>query len=348
MRLLAAALLLLLGSGCSQLDYYAQATRGHWQLLQASRPIEHILADPDQPQALRTRLQQVLDVRHFASQSLGLPDNRSYQAYADIGRPFVVWNVFATPEFSLEPLTHCFAIAGCVAYRGYYQPARARGLAARLQIQGMDTAVVGVDAYSTLGWLPDPLPSSLLRHSDERLAGVIFHELAHQQYYLKGDTAFNESFASFVERQGLAQWQGAARHPPPSEADQRQRQFTELVLATRQRLQQLYRQPLPATQLRQLKQAEFDRLAIDYQRLRDQHWQGDRRYDGWFDKPLNNARLLPFGLYDQWVDAFARLFEHSGRDWPRFYDEVSKLGMLPTVQRHARLQQLLDAHAPSP
>lgn len=336
-RLLSAALLPVLLAGCSSLGYYAQLADGQWQLLRARRPVAEVLADPHQPTALRQRLAQSQTARAFASARLGLPDNRSYRLYADLGRRYAVWNLFATAEFSLQPLSHCFPIAGCVAYRGYFDEQRARGAAALLRQRGMDTEVAGVEAYSTLGWFDDPLLPGMLAWNEAQVAALIFHELAHQRLYLPGDTAFNESFARFVEEEGLRQWRAARGLPPPAEHLARQReQFVALVLAARQRLERLYAQPLPPEQMRTAKQAEFQRLRHDYAALRDGPWRGDRRFDAWFARPLNNARLLPFGLYEQWVPAFAALFAEAGGDWPRFYARAAGLARLaPEARRRA-------------
>lgn len=335
-------LTLLALTGCSTLDYYRHLAAGQVQLLKARQPIEPLLGDPQTDPALQQRLALALQARAFASAELGLPDNRSYRLYADIQRPFVVWNVFATAEFSLQPELHCFPIAGCVAYRGYYSESRARGAAALLAGQGLDTYIGGVEAYSTLGWFDDPILNTMLRWSDERLVAVIFHELAHQQLYVADDTAFNESFASFVEREGLRQWRAARNLAALDPEGERQReQFIALVLASRERLQQLYASDLPEAAMRRAKQAEFVRLRRDYAALREQQWNGVGRYDGWMAAPLNNARLLPFGLYDQWVPAFAQLFEQAQRDWPRFYQAVAELGQLDTRERQARLQALM-------
>lgn len=340
LRRLAVPLLALLLDGCSTLDYYAHLGKGQWQLLQAREPVERLIAAPGTDPKLAQRLRLSQTARDFASAHLYLPDNRSYRLYADLYRPFVVWNVFATPEFSLEPKLHCFPIAGCVAYRGYYQQGRARGAAALLREQGLDTYIGGVEAYSTLGWFDDPLLSTMLRWSDERLVTVIFHELAHQQYYLAGDTAFNESFATFVEREGLRQWHAARGETPPASDDRQRQQFVELVLASRERLRQLYASGLPEQDMRAAKQAEFERLRRDYRALRQREWGGQGRFDAWIDSPLNNAKLLPFGLYDQWVPAFAALFEREGRNWPAFYKAVAQLGELPEAKRLAELQSL--------
>jgi predicted aminopeptidase len=328
-------------SGCSSVSYYGQLASGQWQLLQAREPVAKVIGDPARPQPLRDHLVQAQKARTFASEQLHLPDNQSYRLYADIGRTYVVWNVFATQEFSLAAQNHCFPIAGCVAYRGYYSQGAARGEAALLKLQGMDVSIGGVEAYSTLGWFNDPIMSSMLSWGDERLATLIFHELAHQRFYVKDDTEFNESFATFVEQEGTRQWRVARGLAPIGSAALQQRdQFTRLVLDTRKRLETLYAQPLAADAMRRAKAAEFERLRSEYRQVRDSQWGGDKRYDAWVNQPMNNARLLPFGLYDQWVPAFAALFRQEGENWLKFYAAVERMGQLPVAQRKAALRQL--------
>lgn len=336
---LLAALLL---NGCSSVAYYGQLAEGQWQLLRARQPVTQVIADPATPLQLRSHLAHAEQARVFASQQLKLPDNRSYRVYADIGRPYVVWNVFATPELSLQPVTHCFPIAGCVAYRGYYQQGAARGAAALMRQDGLDVYVGGVEAYSTLGWFDDPILSSMVGWGDERLATLIFHELAHQRFYVQNDTEFNESFASFVEQEGTRQWR-VARGLAAIGGDQGQQreQFIRLVLASRERLQAIYSGTLDEAHKRQAKRAEFERLRREYRQVRDGQWGGDKRYDAWVYGPLSNAKLLPFGLYDQWVPAFEALFREVGGDWGRFYERVEQLGRLPISERKAALQGLM-------
>ena len=336
---LLAALLL---NGCSSVAYYGQLAEGQWQLLRARQPVAQVIADPATPPQLRSHLAHAEQARVFASQQMKLPDNHSYRVYADIGRPYVVWNVFATPELSLQPVTHCFPIAGCVAYRGYYQQGAARGAAALMRQDGLDVYVGGVEAYSTLGWFDDPILSSMVGWGDERLATLIFHELAHQRFYVQNDTEFNESFASFVEQEGTRQWR-VARGLAAIGGDQGQQreQFIRLVLASRERLQAIYSGTLDEAHKRQAKRAEFERLRREYRQVRDGQWGGDKRYDAWVYGPLNNAKLLPFGLYDQWVPAFEALFREVGRDWGRFYERVEQLGRLPIADRKAALQRLM-------
>ncbi|MDD1977401.1 MULTISPECIES: aminopeptidase [Pseudomonas] len=347
-RCLVPVLALGLLNGCSSVNYYGQLASGQLQLLQARKPVAELVADPSTAPKLRQHLLQAEQARAFASAQLKLPDNRSYRVYADIGRPFVVWNVFATPEFSLEPQTHCFPIAGCVAYRGYYSQGAARGAAALQKQQGLDVYVGGVEAYSTLGWFDDPILNTMLRWGDERLATVIFHELAHQRLYVADDTSFNESFATFVEQEGSRQWRVARGLAAQTEDDSQQRdQFVGLVLASRERLKTLYAAPLTDAGKRAGKHAEFERLRRDYRSLRDSQWGGNGRYDAWINAPMNNAKLLPFGLYDQWVPVFEVLFAQSGRDWEVFYARVEALGQRSPEERLQALKSIADKAAPS-
>ena len=341
LRILFPGVIFLLLNGCASVSYYGQLANGQLHLLRAREPVSNVIADSGRDQQLRAHLAQSQKARTFASQRLHLPDNQSYRLYADIGRPFVVWNVFATPEFSLKPQSHCFPVAGCVAYRGYYSQSAARGEAALQRLQGMDVSIGGVEAYSTLGWFNDPIMSSMMGWGDERLATLIFHELAHQRFYVKDDTEFNESFATFVEQEGTRQWRAFRGLPPDNGTLVQQRdQFIQLVLDTRTRLEKLYALPLAAEQMRERKAAEFEQLRREYRTLRNSQWAGNKRYDAWINAPLNNARLLPFGLYDQWVPAFSALFGQANGDWVRFYAAVEKLGALPDGERKAALRAL--------
>lgn len=335
-------LAILLLSGCSSLSYYTQLASGQLALLRAREPVSEVIADPQRDSKLRDHLLKSQQARAFASQHLHLPDNQSYRLFADIHRPYVVWNVFATGEFSLDPVTHCFPIAGCVAYRGYYDQNAARGEAALQKLDGKDVYVSGVEAYSTLGWFNDPIISSMMHWGDERLATLIFHELAHQRFYVKDDSEFNESYATFVEEEGTRQWRAARGLPPETASSETQRrdQLTQLVLNTRDRLTALYAEPLGADVMRQRKAAEFERLRSEYRQMRDSQWGGDKRFDAWVYAPMNNARLLPIGLYDQWVPAFEALFRQVNGDWPAFYTAVEKLGGLPKDERKAALERL--------
>jgi len=329
--------------------YYVDMAEGHIDLMSARQPIDQLLADPATDPQLKERLRQVLVARRWAVTQLQLPDNGSYTGYADLGRNYVVWNVFATPELSLEPREQCFLFAGCLAYQGFYAEDDAGERAAEFSERGDDVYVGGVAAYSTLGWFDDPVLNTMMQWSDATLIGTVFHELAHQQLYVKNDTRFNESYASFVEQQGLSDF--LREHPQARQTDPlawgRRTQFVRLILASRQRLEDLYASPLPDAEKRQRKAEEFTRLQADYAHLRDGAWGGDTSYDEWFSKaPLNNARLLPFGLYDEDVPAFAALFEQNGRDWRRFHAAAEALSRLDEAERREKLAGLIRRSRP--
>lgn len=336
-------------AGCATLGYYAHLANGQMDLLAKREPIEWILKDPKRDAELRRRLALVLDARRFAIETLALPDNGSYTLYADIGRPYVVWNVFATREFSLEPIESCFPLAGCLAYRGHYDKARAQKQAQQMRDQGYDVDIGGVPAYSTLGWFDDPVLSTMMRWNDADLVGTVFHELGHQRLYVKDDTTFNESYARFVEQQGLRDFFAAGRiDAVESEtARRREAQFVALVIATRRRLAETYSLPLSPEAMRERKAQAFADLRRDYEALRDGEWNGQSDYDGWFARELNNASLLPVSLYDEWVPAFSALFAQSGRDWIRFHAACADLGRLDAIQRKQRLAELQAAAAAS-
>ncbi len=348
---LATALFLtILLSGCADTRYYLQSLGGHLQMMQAARPVAQWLADDSVTPVLKQRLALAQRIRAFAVTELQLPDNASYQRYADLQRRSVVWNVVAAPEFSLTLKTWCFPVAGCVGYRGYFSEAQAREQAQELQRTGLETSVYGVPAYSTLGWLNwvggDPLLNTFIRFPEGELARMIFHELAHQVLYVKDDTLFNESFATAVERLGGERW--LAVHGSESarreyaEFDNRRRQLRALGLATRTRLAEIYKQneaPAPDKQsVIAMKNIAMQDFREDYARLKSS-WGGYAGYDAWV-AGANNAALGAQAAYDELVPAFEALFDREGKDWRRFYEAVRRLSQMPAVERLRALKQI--------
>lgn len=339
-RLIAIMAVGLLLGACSSLRYYAQAAHGQGRLIVHQRKISRLVRDPATDPKLAARLQLAQQARRFASKRLDLPDNRSYMGYVALDRPYVVWNVFATPRFSVHAVPQCFPITGCVAYRGWFKEADAKADATRLQAHGDDVWVGGVSAYSTLGWFADPILSSMLRWDDDELDSTIFHELAHQLIYVKGDTAFNESFATFVQTEGLREWRQSRGLPPHERTRAMDDGFTRLVLDLRARLKALYASAEDEAAMATGKQREIAAFRRRYAQWRERDWPGNHRYDSWVAQPINNARLLPFGLYDQWTSAFAVLFRRAENHWPAFYASVRTLAGMPKPQREQALKAL--------
>jgi predicted aminopeptidase len=343
MRIIVVTMLLAL-AGCAEFGYYMQSTGGQFDIWNRERPIGDVIADPATPAALREKLEGVRRIREFASRELGLPDNASYRRYADLGRPFVVWNVFATPEFSTKPVRWCFPVAGCVGYRGYFDKAEADRFAADLAAVGDDVYVGGVPAYSTLGWFADPVLNTFAHYPDPGIARLIFHELAHQVVYVRNDSVFNESFAVTVAREGIRRW--LARHGSAHDKStyeqmrQRRENFVRLIQAYRERLDALYASGLAPQEMRERKRELFDAMTRDYGKLKA-GWNGFGGYDRWFAQQPNNAQIASVTIYTQMVPAFQALLEREGRDLPRFYAAVRALAGLDKQERTRRLDSLL-------
>ena len=348
-RLLGSALLLALG-GCAGpttgLGYYWQSVSGHLQLMQAARPVQDWLADPQTPQPLKLRLETAQRIRTFASTQLALPDNASYHRYAALERRAAVFNVVAAPEFSLTLQTWCFPVAGCVGYRGYFDEAHAQAFADNLP-PALEVSVYPVPAYSTLGWMNwaggDPLLSTFIGYPEGELARLVFHELAHQVLYAQDDTVFNESFATAVERLGGERWLAHAGEGARAEYtrfDDRRRAFRAHTLATRQRLQAVYADAALDDTTRRLRKAQvMADFRSSYEELK-QSWDGYAGYDPWVAR-ANNATFGAQAAYDELVPAFEALFESEGRNFARFYDAVRDLSRLPRDERTANLRALL-------
>ncbi|MET3495315.1 aminopeptidase [Variovorax boronicumulans] len=355
----AAAALLL--SGCADLGYYWQSASGHIDIMRAARPVPEWLADPATSAPLKAKLELTQRIRRFASAELGLPDNASYKSYADLHRPAAVWNVVAAPPYSLTLKSWCFPVAGCVGYRGYYSEDAAKAEAEAQRLLDLEVAVYPVPAYSTLGWMNwaggDPLLSTFIGYPEGELARLVFHELAHQVLYVPGDTVFNESYATAVERIGGAMWlQREAGEPARREYaqfDGQRQDFRALALNTRRALTQVYESPeakakdWPAVEA--LKKAAMADFRARYAELK-KGWSGPRQgaYDGWVAR-ANNAAFGAQGAYDDLVPSFEALFEREGRSWPRFYTEVRRIAALPTTdERRSALQAatgILQTHS---
>lgn len=342
-KLFTAALLGMLASmsGCATVEYAHHAWQGQREVSRASVPVQDILADPQADAMLKARLSLALEARRFASEELGLPDNASYTRYVALPHNYVLWNIFVTPELSLRPVEHCYPFAGCMAYKGFFDEQRTQREAQSWRDKGHDVHTDGVPAYSTLGMYDDPILSSMLHWNDDYLAELIFHELAHQQFYVRDDTAFNESFATFIGQEGMRRWRAEQGLPPPDAGERRMRSdLVELIMRTRDDLQKMYASDLDDAAKREGKAQRFEQLKRDYETMRDERWNGDRRFDPWFSAELNNASLLPFGLYDQWVPAFEALFEENEGDWNSFYQAVRELGGRKPEAREAALLEL--------
>ena len=328
------ALIAVSSGGC----YLLQSAQGQLDLMSKRQPITRVIAEPSTPPALRSQLEAVAAIRDFASRELGLPDNGSYRSYADVGRRYVVWNVVAAPEFSVDPKEWCYPIVGCVAYRGYFSEDRARRFAARLRGQGFDVTVGGVAAYSTLGHFNDPVLNTMMGWNDVELAAIIFHELTHQLLYVPNDSSFNEALATTVEEEGVRRW----LHAQGRDADlanhlvqqQHYVQVIDLLSSTRAELRAVYASGLAPEPMREKKRAAFASMRASFARLKA-GWGGHAPFEAWFDEDLNNAHLASIATYFTCVPGFERELRAAGGDLSVFYARVRALAKLDQKKRDA-------------
>jgi predicted aminopeptidase len=341
------AAVVLLIAACSGGCYILQSAQGQLSLMSKRKPIAEVIEEPSTPAALRAQLESVTAIRNFASQDLGLPDNGSYRSYADVGREYVVWNVVAAPEFSVEPDLWCFPIVGCVAYRGYFVEAKARRFAEGLRAKGLDVVVGGVAAYSTLGHFDDPILNTMVEWDDVQLASIIFHELTHQLLYVSDDAAFNEALATTVEEEGVRRWL-KQQNRDKDLADylleqERYLQVIDLLSATRDELRALYAQKMPAEQMRERKRELIGAMRESYAALKSQ-WGAHAPFDAWFKEDINNAHLASIATYYACVPGFKRELRAVNGDLPAFYRRVRQLAKLEQQRRDELVCGESDAH----
>ncbi len=331
-------------NSCSTLNYYSQAVHGHLKLLKSREEISEVIASDSTDDVLKKKLSQALLIRQFASEKLGLPDNDSYKSFVKTGKKYITWNVIAASEFSLQAKTWCFPVAGCVSYKGYFSEKSANNFANQLSSEGYDTAVTGATAYSTIGWFDDPILDTMLNGRETRLAGLIFHELAHQQLYVKGDSDFNEAFASFVEQQGVRNWlvekNDAAGLQRYQNLLDRRKDFSDLLLSARIRLQTVYASSSTDSNKRIDKQSQFETLRQEYLLFKSR-WDGFSGYDGWFSQELNNANLVASATYRRLVPAFTALYKSADQNMKKFYEEANNIAQKDKQERENVLAGLL-------
>lgn len=334
-------------AGCSQLGYLAQATRGQLEITLSRKPIDQVLASTWATPQTKERLELVKRIRQFAIEELDLPQNSSYTTYSELGRRYVIWNVIAAPPYDLTLKTWCYPITGCLSYRGYFSEKKAGGYQESLIEEGYDTDLYGVVAYSTLGWLSDPVLDTFLFYPDYALAGLIFHELAHQVLYVKDDSAFNEAFATAVEQEGVERWMRAEGNPGQISsyraAKEKNARIIALILDYRKRLGNAYENS-SESELVEEKARVLQELTSAYQSL-SKSGLGTRFWDQWFEEGVNNARLGGIATYHRLVPAFRAAIAKS-ESMAMFYKTAAEQGKVPIDERHAWLLRQMHANHP--
>ena len=304
-------LLLFVTLGSCNVSYLTQAMAGHFRIMNSRKSILKILKTNYLDSNSNDKLKMVLDIHEFAIRELGLPDNKSYTVYSELKEQYPGWNVYCAPKFSVEPKTWCYPIAGCVVYHGYFKKEKAVEFSEKMENEDFDVYMAPFIAYSTLGWYNDPILSTHLRYDSINLAGLIIHELAHQQLYVSGDSQFSEGFAVTVERAGVLHWlESLGRADQMAEAIQRwdyEDERVEIILEARNHLNIIY-------------QSNRDSISMSHEKDSTLHelqkvLNIDRR-------ELNNAFFVPVSTYHSRVQEFQSILDSCKGNFREFYDRM--------------------------
>ena len=296
MRRVALALLLPLLSGC----YILTQAQGQLRMLLNSRNIDELMADPRVPDKVKLKLLFVREVKEFGEHELGLARSANYESFYDTqGKP-ITYIVSASRKDRFQPHLWWFPIVGDVPYKGFFSRDDAVAEAQELEKQGLDVAMGTAAAYSTLGYFPDPVLSTMLSYPDEQLAALLLHELTHGTIYLPGGTDFNEGLASFVGWQGALEFARRTRGIHSLAYDRTVRAFAAeekrdaTSLAVFKKLDELYRSNRPSREIL----AEREKIT------------GGK---------VNNAEILMQRRYGRY-DEFRARFESAGGEWQPFFE----------------------------
>jgi len=341
MRWIISIPLLLFLVGCADTGYYWHNANGHLAVMNQRTDIDELLADDQLDSELRQRLQLVQEIRRFSIERLELPANDSYASYVELDQPWVVQNIFAAPEFSTRLYEWCYPVIGCASYRGYYDEARMLAYSDELKSRGFEVYIGKVSAYSTLGWFDDPVLSSFINWPDFRLAGLLFHELTHQQIYIDNDTTFNESLASAVQQVGTELWLKSR-----NQIDQLERltawsryrdEVIKLIGSTRERLSKIYAGDSDDVGKRESKARIFTEARNAHADIAARH-EIKNGFTHWFAGELNNARIGSVAAYNSLTPAFINMIRAYELDFAKFYEYAEDVGDLEPPARNSCLQ----------
>jgi predicted aminopeptidase len=326
LRLFCVCCLLLGLNSCRTLNFYTQAVSGQVSMMVRREPLAKVAARSETPAKLRDRLLLTEKVLAFAKQEMGLSSNGSYETYADIGREHLVWIVHAAPELSMTPKSWWYPVVGRQDYRGFFHEADAKEEARLLQLQGYETHIGEVDAYSTLGTFRDPVLNTFVLRDEADYVELLFHELTHHRLYVKKNTPFNEGLAEAVCREGVVRWFHHTGRPEEAERYRqrlkRYHQASAAITRCASELKTIYARPISDAEKRREKARAIAQLRDDLKILR-QTWGGG--LSSWIKGEINNARLISFTTYENEVPRFQEILRESHGDFGAFWKRIEQM-----------------------
>ncbi|MGJ4747503.1 aminopeptidase [Leptospira sp. SA-E8] len=325
------------GQGC--IPYLYHLGKEQAKILLQRKAISDVLADPEIPEATKTKLKEVEKIREFGIQELALAPEGGFKSFVQLDRPAIGWHVSACHPLRFESYTWWFPIAGTVPYKGYFSLEKAKEEEQSLKDQGFDTRIRITAGYSTLGWFEDPLFSSQLYEDPGDLASIIIHEMAHATVYFPGDSQFNESYASFVEDQGSDEYVlkigGQKLLSERKRSEEETKLYKNLILETANLLKSAYSEGGAENTLRKKKTeiiGDFRKkllqtkwTKINSQKLAEKDW--------------NNEDFIGMLRYNSGTSYFRKRFLEVGKDFSKFHEEMRKLKGKTLEERKALLEE---------
>ena len=316
------AMLLIAGAGCQNLDYAFNVAIGELHLLSAAVPIEAALeADTTLTDEQREKLELLVRARDYAEFTVGLDVGGSFRNFVNLHGEALSWNLSASRKDAFEPFVWNVPVVGTIPYIGYFDKAAAVAERDRITERGYDTYLYEVDAYSTIGLLPDPVASSLLRRSKGSLIATVIHESLHNTIWHFGGVTFNESLATFVGRTAGIEFLILEYGDDAELVEDTRRSYEDadrlnaFLLDLTAELDVLYASEVSSDTKIADRDAVFEAARLRFPEDVLPLMNRPERYAFYGEHRLNNAFLLATVRYQSGQETFEALFEQCDRDW---------------------------------
>lgn len=312
------------------LKYFASQGYGQAKISWNAQPLDDFLEKDTFADSLKEKVRLVQQIRLFTIEELGFKSSKSYtKLYDQKGEP-VLWNISACEPFAFKAKIWKFPIIGSFSYKGFFDKTKALELKESLEKENWDVSMYPVSAWSTLGWLNDPILSENLNLPIGHLSALIIHELAHGTLYIKDSTTYNENLANFVGDEGaklfLAKKYGQNSEQYQSYMNSKKDQylFKEFVLKAAKELEELYLQSdaIPLEEKRKTKRVYIEQFIAEF---KDIEFQNPRYADYFEDFEPNNAFFMGFVRYDSKRNSFEEEFENKfNSNFPAYFAYLKK------------------------
>ncbi len=325
-------LLVPLLTGCGNLLYLSKLGWHQSFITFQSIPVQEVLMDETLEDEEREKIHIIQEVKRYGEERLGLRRTGSYTKFFEVKRP-VLYIITASEKDRLHPYHWNFPIIGRATYKSFFTIEGALQEKRFLERKGFDTYLQQAAAYSTLGWLKDPIFSTMLKWDEPILVNIILHEMAHATVYFKGETDLNEQLATFIGNQGAIHFLSEKYGPGSKETalardyQEDDFRFAKWIEQAYRRLSEFYDQPISREEKLKRREEIFESVRETFIKMQDE-FKTDC-YKGFERKKLNNAVLMAHRRYLHRLNRFETLYEKFGRDLRKvieFFKEIKASG----------------------